>query len=199
MRSKPCKANFHDLSKFQGPSLAWGREDCQEGWHRFFYDKFQSEGWWCSVLDVGAGMGFSKFRINNCYTQDPWPSTDVDFHCALDEFPTGSFDCVTAFDVIEHVVEDLDFLAQLLRIARRYVFVTTPNEEVSGARNGCHAREYSTEEFARLLQVTDPVTRGRYPVHFFSGDGPGNEIKEMKWDDPERSKYPHQAALVEKS
>ncbi len=45
-------------------------------------------------------------------------------------FPDGSFDVVHSSAVIEHVGNDLQqqrFLAELVRVARRAVFVTTPN------------------------------------------------------------------------
>lgn len=80
-------------------------------------------------------------------------------------FSDSSFDSIVAFEVIEHIEEDLVFLHELKRVARAQGFITvsTPNRFVaSGNRekplNPLHAREYtSTEFYALLSQVFSSV------------------------------------------
>ena len=80
-------------------------------------------------------------------------------------FSDCSFDSIVAFEVIEHIEEDLVFLHELKRLARNQAFITvsTPNKLVaSGNRekplNSFHAREYtSTEFYALLSQVFSSV------------------------------------------
>jgi hypothetical protein len=72
-----------------------------------------------------------------------------------------SFDCVVAFEVIEHAQDAREFLAELKRVARRdaLIAVSTPNRLVaSGNRieplNPFHVREYLASEFQQLLSQT---------------------------------------------
>ncbi len=198
MQSKPAKEHFLDLALRPG---AEGREDCQQGWHEMFARFIRTEG--STTLDVGAGLGLSKLRILNCTTQDPQPSQWIDVTQPLPAFADGSFDFVTAFDVIEHVIEDVDFLAHLLRIARCGVFITTPNLDVSKAGNGCHCREYSPHEFINLLmlgcQKRRKVVKNEWLAITFAGSGDGSEFARTglaeKWD----HNKPHQAVWLLKT
>jgi len=69
----------------------------------------------------------------------------------VEDYPDAAFDMVTAIDVIEHVEDDKGFLGHLLRIAKRYVFISTPNWFDSGCQNPYHVREYTPAEFRKLL------------------------------------------------
>jgi hypothetical protein len=71
----------------------------------------------------------------------------------------NAFDCVTCFDVIEHVVEDYAFFRNLFRIARQRLFITTPNYTRSKAQNHCHCREYTIPQFCNFF----------YPDELWSG------------------------------
>lgn len=68
------------------------------------------------------------------------------------------FDCVLAFDVIEHAHDDAHFIAELKRVARpdAMVALSTPNRLISsGGRirplDPYHVREYLAGEFRDLL------------------------------------------------
>src|SRR5262249_32485575 len=142
-----------------------------------------------TVLDVGAGLGLSKGRIPNCTTQDPGPGLAVDLSTAVEDLPDRGWDYVTAFDVIEHVVEDTKFLGHLARIARLGWFITTPNYNVSKAANGCHCREYTPAEFLVLLPDVG--------VTLWVGDGKGLHPYQVNRSEFSRHDKPHQAALVQ--
>ena len=145
MRMPKTKEQFTDLEFSHGPG---GREDLQHGWHSFV-------GGYCkerTILDVGAGLGLSRDRLigggnNNRVTlQDVGPDLPVDITTPVEEIETDSYDVVASFDVIEHVREDWSWLANLTRIARDFVFITTPNYNVSEAQNPCHVREYTPQQ-----------------------------------------------------
>lgn len=186
-QSKPAKTHWIDLAR-QGGEM--GREDCQAGWQ-----EFAGRLGLGSVLDVGAGLGLSRGRIPHVTLHDPAPDLPgIDLRCPVEEVPQGSYDAVTCFDVIEHVREDLDFLAQLCRVARRWVFITTPNDDVSHAANGCHCREYTPAEFLTLVRRASPY------YTLFVGDGRGLSIRELSEPAEWRftaHKEPHHAALIE--
>lgn len=186
MQSKPAKTHFIDLA-LQGGEM--GREDCQRGWHQFFDLLLHGK-----VLDVGAGLGQSKKRIRDCTTQDPQPSAWIDITTPVENILDNSFDTVTAFDVIEHVVEDVDFLRHLCRIAKKGVFFTTPNEMVSKAANGCHCREYGPMELDGLIYAAF----GRFPaVMYFQGAGDGSWILPLPRERMVQDRVmPHLAAYI---
>lgn len=182
-QSKIAKAHFIDLAVRGGDM---GREDCQEGWHRLVAG-LPDLG---SVLDVGAGLGWSKSRIPNCTTYDPAPLPNIDRHGSLEDVLKWTYRTVTAFDVIEHVVEDLAFLRQLARISYRWLFITTPNEDVSHAANGCHCREYTPAEFVALLK---PLGH----LRLWHGDGKGLYPMEVSEERFLTHNNAHHAALVD--
>lgn len=190
-QSKPAKTHWCDLATIPGES---GREDCQQGWHEFIARRCaQKDLGFNSVLDVGAGLGLSKKRIPNCRTQDVGPGLHVDMPIPVEHIESKSFDLVTAFDVIEHVVEDVDFLRHLIRIARKAVFVTTPNLEISQAANGHHCREYSPAEWVAFMRQACIVE----PVQYMMGDSAGCEphyCADTTHFLPHF--FPHQAALI---
>lgn len=142
------KESWTELSKLNGPQ---GRDDCQFGWHRWVGEHFHG----CAILDVGSGLGLARERLaaggNEVVLQDPAPGTPVDIHDDIGDLAGRFFDVVTAFDVIEHVLDDGLFLWNLCRIARRSVVITTPNYNVSKAANPFHVREYSPPEFLDLI------------------------------------------------
>ena len=110
-----------------------GREDFQERWQTFTGSLFFGK----SILDVGAGLGRSKGRLsvngNKVVLQDPAPGLPVDVVCPVDKIAVRSYDVVTGFDVIEHVEKEDEFVANLFRIAKECVVLSTPNFNVSKA------------------------------------------------------------------
>ena len=68
-------------------------------------------------------------------------------------FPTGSFDRVVSFQVIEHIKDDGALLAEVYRVLKPggNFIVTTPNASMSLTRNPWHVREYTPDEFKNLM------------------------------------------------
>lgn len=127
------------------------------GWYEFV--AFRE--WERTILDVGCGMGvgvgYMKLLIEGVVegfdTDDrlpkmPWIRIG---DSPLAEYGPDAFDVVTCIDVIEHVVDDIPFLDELKQIARKAVYVSTPNFTRSQCRNEHHAREYTIAEFAEAF------------------------------------------------
>lgn len=109
-----------------------------------------------SVLDVGAGTGYGMaiLRAAKVSRVDGFDVAQIspEVPCAaILDYADGSYDIVTAIDVIEHVVEDAGLLGHLLRVARTGVFLSTPNWNVSKAANPYHVREYTPTELKELI------------------------------------------------
>jgi hypothetical protein len=103
----------------------------------------------------------------------------------------GEADAVTAFDVIEHVAEDAEFLLHLVRVARRHVFLTTPNWHVSRAANPCHVREYTPAQLEALCAST------RAGLRYWVGDPNGDAVREVGREAFLGSREPHLGVLLD--
>jgi len=145
------------------------RLDLQADAHLFFDTLFSG----CSVLDVGAGLGRSKARIRHntvtTYDIDPQLTAHVDILSST--LPDLSVDIVTAFDVLEHVEDDVRFAQQLDWIARRALFLTTPNWHVNQCRSQYHFREYTPGEMVDFAELIWP--RRELRLFGFYKDGQG--------------------------
>ena len=90
-------------------------------------------------------------------------------------FPDKHFDLITCVDVLEHVEDYHRFLDELLRVARKSVFISTPNRRPEYTnpdgtpKNYWHLREWSYEELDEIL-----VQHGRVDWNFLNGkfEGP---------------------------
>lgn len=119
------------------------------------------------VLEIGTGTGYGIEHIapvaDSFLTLDKYRSAEVD---SLPEgvefveakvpplpFADEEFDCVVSFQVIEHIKHDRAFVEEVRRVLKpggRFI-VSTPNRPMSLTRNPWHIREYTPEEFSRLL------------------------------------------------
>lgn len=125
-----------------------------------------------TILDVGAGLGKSKGRLrhNQVTTYEPSEACRGLVDCQV--WPSDQiFDVVTAFEVIEHVADDRAFLRDLERGARRAIVVTTPNWHVAHCQSAQHYREYTPEEFRRLLDAVFPAAQVRRWAYYKDAEG----------------------------
>ena len=118
------------------------------------------------VLEIGTGMGYGVEVVA--------PAADkyvtIDKSCAYNvelpanaefrqmtvpplDFADESFDYVVSFQVIEHIKNDKEFVAEVSRVLRKggKFIVSTPNAPMSLTRNPWHVREYTAEELKKLL------------------------------------------------
>jgi ubiquinone/menaquinone biosynthesis C-methylase UbiE len=143
-----------------------------------------------AVLDVGLGLGYglqilaakaerlagidvdakAVERGKRIFSGHPRVKEIAVYDGNTIPFADKSFDVVTCVEVIEHVPDYDALLRELARVARRCVFLTTPNRRPEYTlpdgrpRNYWHIREWSKEELEAILQ------RHHYPVvwHFLS-------------------------------
>ncbi len=181
--------NYIDLGQKAGRE---GREDFQSGWQNWVGNRYFSK----RILDVGAGLGKSRFRLqrngNVAHLQDIAPKMPVDITVPIDIIPPESYDVVTAFDVIEHIEQDVNFLAEMVRISREAVIITTPNFNVSQNKNPYHVREYTPFALTKLLDF--------YNVELYiAGDGNGWKVREYpKVEDFLSHTLPHHGFVLKK-
>jgi ubiquinone/menaquinone biosynthesis C-methylase UbiE len=149
-----------------------------------------------SILDVGCGEGVVTQRLatvaqaptvgvdlGNEQLQQEWrrrENDSISFRTASAydlPFDDGSFDCVCAIEVLEHLERPRDALAELARVARRTLLVSVPREPLwrvlhlmsgrdvrqLGNTHG-HINHWSSGNFERLVSEFGQVTRVRRPL-----------------------------------
>jgi ubiquinone/menaquinone biosynthesis C-methylase UbiE len=100
-------------------------------------------------------------------------------------FPDNHFDLVTCVDVLEHVEDYHRFLKELMRVARKGVFISTPNRrpEYTNSdgtpKNYWHLREWSFKELDEIL-----AKHGNVDWNFLNGrfEGPFTHSKQVEAD-----------------
>lgn len=141
-------------------SVEAGRGAGQLPWYEFAAGLIRHK----KVLDVGCGLGLGLDILRR--TNDEVVGQDLDPRLAragvligsLASIPSKSYDAVTSIDVIEHVEDDRTFVAELCRIGRESVFVTTPNWTITRCQWPYHLREYTTEELEELFEPFGRIT-----------------------------------------
>lgn len=119
------------------------------------------------VLEIGTGEGYGiEILAPKCvrfYTLDKRipemqrQGENVEFYeASVPPIPTdnNSFDFVVAFQVIEHIKKDIEFVREVKRVLKpdgKFI-VSTPNAPMSLTRNPYHVREYSADELTNLLE-----------------------------------------------
>ncbi len=120
------------------------------------------------VLEIGTGSGYGVDIIapqaERFVTVDKYQTETLENAPANVQFlqmnvpplagiPSGSFDYVITFQVIEHIQKDAVFLQEIHRVLKEggKLIVTTPNKKMSITRNPWHVREYTVEELKQLM------------------------------------------------
>jgi 2-polyprenyl-3-methyl-5-hydroxy-6-metoxy-1,4-benzoquinol methylase len=148
----PCReGGFNRMEQLTRERRMQEPDRCQEHWYRLVASRFSG----LTVLEVGAGSGYGMDILRAAGAAvtgiDPLPLRGDITDMPVSSFSAKSFDVVVACDVIEHVEDDVRFLAELVRVARKFVFISTPNWNISHAANQFHVREYTPEELSALL------------------------------------------------
>jgi 2-polyprenyl-3-methyl-5-hydroxy-6-metoxy-1,4-benzoquinol methylase len=135
-------------------SVESGREASQLGWYEYAAQVVKGK----TVLDVGCGLGHGLDILRRTGRRvlgldlDPRLARDGVLIASIESIGDGSYDVVTAIEVIEHIEEDAAFAEHLCRVAREFVFITTPNWTVTRCKWPYHVREYTPQELTALLE-----------------------------------------------
>jgi O-antigen biosynthesis protein len=145
-----------------------------EHFHRYLWAAGVVEG--RKVLDLGSGEGFGAAILAEAATEVVgvdvdartvehsrlnYAAVNLEFRVGtaldLSMFEAGSFGAVVAFEIIEHVHDQVKVLEEIERILADdgVLAISTPDRrlysEVTGQHNPFHERELGLEEFQELL------------------------------------------------
>jgi len=121
------------------------------------------------VLEIGTGSGYGVELISGVadefVTVDKF-DTKIDFskypnvqfvQCNVPplNFEANTFDNAITFQVVEHIKDDHAFIREIHRVLKPggKLIITTPNIKMSITRNPWHVREYTVDQFKRLLST----------------------------------------------
>lgn len=124
-----------------------------------------------SALDVGCAEGYFMHAIGEARGAAMWgvdlsdhaasqASSRYGFRAAAAEatalpFADGTFDLVYSTEVIEHVLEPASMLAEMRRVSRGYVLVTTPVSQTPDE----HEPDYAVRSEGHVNNFDEPTMR----------------------------------------
>ena len=150
-----------------------------------------------NVLEVGCGTGvvleqFAARKIGSCFTgieigterSQKQTRNGLYIHSYDGHkipYADGEFDLVYATHVLEHVTDEREFLSELRRVSRRFVYVEVPCElHLRTTRRALqktleigHINAYTPESFALQLETSGLIIKNlklfdqQYAVHRF--------------------------------
>jgi glycosyltransferase involved in cell wall biosynthesis/2-polyprenyl-3-methyl-5-hydroxy-6-metoxy-1,4-benzoquinol methylase len=128
-----------------------------------------------TILDVGCDDNpiwkGTAFKVTTC---DVNMAVQPDMVCDAASVPRTdkSFDIVSCCELLEHVPDPLAVLKEAVRLARKKIIITVPNEyewpeELKPFKNAEHRRHYTKETLTELLETLDIP----YSIESFSREG----------------------------
>ncbi len=122
------------------------------------------------LLDIGCGEGrglhYLRDKVNSYtgidkihevldvlrkkYPNDTFLQMNIPPFAGLED---NTFDTVVSFQVVEHIQEDKEYISEIHRVLKPggTAILSTPNIKMSLTRNPWHVREYTHQEFEKLL------------------------------------------------
>jgi len=118
------------------------------------------------VLDVGVGCGFGSNILSLLakkviglddseeaihYANKVWKQPNIEFvnKNALDF--NEKVDVICAFEIIEHLKDDVALFNKFKELTPRYIIISTPHISVSVSKSRWHWRHYSQERIQELF------------------------------------------------
>jgi SAM-dependent methyltransferase len=142
----PVKCGENTLSEYRGST--------QLGWYNWIARQCVNS----TVLDVGCGLGDGTKLLSQSpgskvvgVDEDPNLKNVIKNYVCGFENVHDTFDIVTCIDVIEHVVNDIEFFIKMRDLATKKLFITTPNFNRSLAKNHAHCRELTFSQFINIF------------------------------------------------
>lgn len=145
-----------DSNLYSGELRKRGRRTLKQFWRA--YRKHYPE---VPIFDVGSGDSWLRDELRREYYGEIY-TTDVDLDDGLLPFADGFFKAITSFEVIEHLMNPLFHIRELLRVCDNggRLYLTTPNdssliykaEHLLGRKYAPHFHQFSMCDLNLLLE-----------------------------------------------
>lgn len=140
-----------------------------EYWHKWRYQQAcEYIGNGDEVLDVGCGCGYgtaimadeahSVTGVDDSaeavdYATKYWkkPNSRYINMNAMELNQSDPYDTIVAFEVIEHIKDDKQFVEFIKKMAKQYIVVSVPHITVPLSRSHWHWRHYTEEDITNLF------------------------------------------------
>jgi 2-polyprenyl-3-methyl-5-hydroxy-6-metoxy-1,4-benzoquinol methylase len=136
-----------------------------EKWHKWRYEQARDLVEAHSVVDLGCGCGYGSkilsIRASRVlgiddsedaikYANKHWSAPNISYSCQDVLAVEGRFDCVVAFEIIEHI-EDTDIVFDKIAELSDKVILSVPDISVPLSRSNFHYRHFSKEDVLKYL------------------------------------------------
>jgi predicted SAM-dependent methyltransferase len=123
------------------------------------------------VLEIGPGPGIFKHVLNNngitVETVDIDPELEPDYVASATQLPfkDNSYDCVCAFQMLEHIPYEESLIAfkEMVRVSKKNVVISLPDVQISG-----YYSIYVPFIGNYRLQIITPILKKK--KHVFNGE-----------------------------
>lgn len=119
------------------------------------------------VLDVGMGCGYGSFILSKKakevigiddskeaveYAKQNWAAENIK-HINGNALQIGDFmvDVTVAFEIIEHLKDDIDFINYIKDLSKKYIIISVPHISVPLTKSSWHWRHYTNEDITNLF------------------------------------------------
>ncbi len=146
-----------DLDLWSDRVRCQGRRILRQFWRA--YRKHYPE---VPIFDVGSGGSWVRDELRQEYFGEIY-TTDVNLDNEILPFSAGFFKVITSFEVIEHLMNPLFHVKELLRVVRNdgRLYLTTPNdyslvykaEHLIGKKYQPHFHQFSMRDLRLLFEM----------------------------------------------
>lgn len=141
------------------------------------------------ACDHYTGLDKNEPLINSLQAKHPRHTFQVADLPHLTKLQDNLFDFVITFQVIEHVQDDHQFLAEARRVLKPggKIFLSTVNRAYTLSRNPWHIREYNASELKTLMEnyfqkIEAKGVQGNEKVWAYYEENKASVNKIMRWD-----------------
>ena len=138
-----------------------------------FYDSLFKNLEFETVLDVGSGNGkmldyfFSRGKKASGVDLFPARKEIQKVDILNNSIPDNQYDLVFSAHLIEHLKEPEKFVAELLRISKKFICIITPLPTKSFWNQPDHVRPYTAETLKRIFHLNNAIACKEINFPFF--------------------------------
>jgi len=119
-----------------------------------------------TVLDIGTGCGSGAYILSLLakkvigiddseeaikFAKMNWSTSNIEFFCQDALNLQGKYDIITAFELIEHIKDDIKLFIKFKQLNPKYIIISVPHISVPLSRSKWHWKHYKQKEINKLF------------------------------------------------